>query len=679
MQHLREANWEENCNFRGRINEEVGYMKNDCHFYKSFKLKGVRYFLYDSVFAYQEDYPEAHIGKIVEIYKTPADEMRMKLVWFFRPHDIRNFLNDYKPSWKEIFLASGKGRGLSNVSPLEAVMRKCYVLCASNDRRNPQASKVELNTADYIFSRTFDVAKLKIEESFPEEIDGVKVEHFFNPRKDQALVNAHSSEENVRMETGKSSSSLSFGSKKVVSGTVKLDGSGIKLSPVVKGVKKPAFNVGEQGYLLRPKSTAAKCATGERYEKNIDGLGDITGWTGESSSSSRLRLEKAVHSAFPDDNCGNKMNPVVKGSESKKAAVSVDQQVYCPSDRRKKDETLFWPLKPKARVSEWTGKSILCPTLELDKVVGHGVKASSSGIRVSSVMKETAAPNADKQRRFSTYDASLGLQTSDNDDTVRKIRCSQLENRAKMRCSEYIIQQSASDIPLKRRRLLQCEESKYLDVPTTQHVPNRGMRTVSLNMEVTRRPDSDRKSWFKELPWEKRLRKADEEGTLVYLENLDPSYTSPEVEYVVVNFVINVAGNFSPTAYEDWSLHLATGKALVIFKSKDAADTAISKLRRRCLMLAGGRPVVGTRGILPEPDKPADFVGHLILDKLRHKKMNIAGSTSHCSQPNTLEYYMAIEWCIQQATSDLYWKKLHEQQAKEIRELTRKMKRNYFG
>lgn len=37
------------------------------------------------------------------------------------------------------------------------------------------------------------------------------------------------------METGKSSSSLSFGSKKVVSGTVKLDGSGIKLSPVVKG------------------------------------------------------------------------------------------------------------------------------------------------------------------------------------------------------------------------------------------------------------------------------------------------------------------------------------------------------------------------------------------------------------------------------------------------------------
>lgn len=36
-------------------------------------------------------------------------------------------------------------------------------------------------------------------------------------------------------------------------------------------------------------------------------------------------------------------------------------------------------------------------------------------------------------------------------------------------------------------------------------------------------------------PWEKRLRKADEEGTLVYLENLDPSYTSPEVEVLDIS------------------------------------------------------------------------------------------------------------------------------------------------
>ncbi|KAJ0074858.1 hypothetical protein Patl1_34326 [Pistacia atlantica] len=472
MSHLREANWQENLNNKFSINKGVGCMKKDCCFYKSFTLKGVRYFLYDSVYVYEEDCPEAHIGKIVEIYKTPADEAGMKLVWFFRPNEIWNFLNDYKPSWKEIFLASGEGKGLSNISPLEAVIRKCNVLCASNDRGNRRASKQELSKADYIFSRTFDVAKLKIEESFPEEIDGVKVENFFNPKKDQALVNAHNSEENV-------SSSLRFGLKKVVSSRVEVGSSGIKLSPVVKG------------------------------------------WTGESSSSSRLRLEKAVHNAVKDDNCGNRINPVVK--ESKKAAVSVDQQEYFPSDKRKKDEAFIRPLKPKARVKEWTGKSILCPRFEVDEVVGRVVKFSSSGIRVSSVVK--AAPNVDKQRPFPSYNTSLRPQTSDNDGAVRKISSSQLEKEAKVRRSEDIIQRNASDIPLKKRRLLRYEkESKYLDAPTAQHVLIRGAKTESLNVEVRRRPDS---------PWEKRLQRADEVGSLVCLENLDPSYTSSEVEDLV--------------------------------------------------------------------------------------------------------------------------------------------------
>jgi hypothetical protein len=35
--------------------------------------------------------------------------------------------------------------------------------------------------------------------------------------------------------------------------------------------------------------------------------------------------------------------------------------------------------------------------------------------------------------------------------------------------------------------------------------------------------------------------------------------------------------------------HLPTGRALVIFRSKDAAENAISELTRRCLVLEGGR------------------------------------------------------------------------------------------
>jgi hypothetical protein len=37
-----------------------------------------------------------------------------------------------------------------------------------------------------------------------------------------------------------------------------------------------------------------------------------------------------------------------------------------------------------------------------------------------------------------------------------------------------------------------------------------------------------------------------------------------------------------------------------------------------------------------------------------------AVSTSHCSQPNTLEYDMAMEWCLLQDRSDLALRKLRQ-------------------
>jgi hypothetical protein len=37
-----------------------------------------------------------------------------------------------------------------------------------------------------------------------------------------------------------------------------------------------------------------------------------------------------------------------------------------------------------------------------------------------------------------------------------------------------------------------------------------------------------------------------------------------------------------------------------------------------------------------------------------------AVSTSHCSQPNTLEYDLAMEWCLLQDRSDLALRKLRQ-------------------
>ncbi|KAA3489971.1 Protein winged eye [Gossypium australe] len=55
------------------------------------------------------------------------------------------------------------------------------------------------------------------------------------------------------------------------------------------------------------------------------------------------------------------------------------------------------------------------------------------------------------------------------------------------------------------------------------------------------------------------------------------------------------------------------------------------------------------------------FAGHLIVDKLKsQREMKEAVSTSHSSQPNTVEYDMAMEWFLMTERSNQFWKKLYE-------------------
>ncbi|PQQ15882.1 uncharacterized protein Pyn_37462 [Prunus yedoensis var. nudiflora] len=90
--------------------------------------------------------------------------------------------------------------------------------------------------------------------------------------------------------------------------------------------------------------------------------------------------------------------------------------------------------------------------------------------------------------------------------------------------------------------------------------------------------------------------------------------------------------------------------AFVIFKSKITAERVISELNGRCLVSGNWslRPVIGIRRSLKGPDKTARFVGHLSIAKIRlqsqSEAMRKAVSTSHYSQPNTIEYGMALEW-----------------------------------
>lgn len=55
----------------------------------------------------------------------------------------------------------------------EAIAGKCNILCISKDSRNPQPSAEEIQMADYVFYRTFDVGSCTISDHFGETVGGL--------------------------------------------------------------------------------------------------------------------------------------------------------------------------------------------------------------------------------------------------------------------------------------------------------------------------------------------------------------------------------------------------------------------------------------------------------------------------------------------------------------------------
>lgn len=96
----------------------VGVKNKAIQFYESFVYEGVKYSLYDCAYFYDTRHVETSIGKLVRMYEGPSHNKMVKVVWFLRPGEIRNFMGHYRPSWDELFLASGVGKGVSNLNYL---------------------------------------------------------------------------------------------------------------------------------------------------------------------------------------------------------------------------------------------------------------------------------------------------------------------------------------------------------------------------------------------------------------------------------------------------------------------------------------------------------------------------------------------------------------------------------
>ncbi|XP_058751837.1 protein ANTI-SILENCING 1-like [Vicia villosa] len=735
------------CDFKWGNRKGIDAGSKDTVLYESFVYDGVEYFLYDCVYFYHTDHVETSIGKLVKMFERDGRKM-IDVVWFFRPMEIRNFHGSYKPFWNELFLASGKGIGVSNCNLLESIIGKCSVVCTSEDKRNPKLSEIERKKADFYFKCTFNVDRCAIEDKFPDTINGIEVEQFFNKKGDKKTS------DNLHLETSNIPRVIKkIKIKKRISVSVKennevIDEARTKSAPSDILHRK----VEDKDELTTSKNVSHKILISENFsDENDDNI--KTAPSGilhrKVEDKDELRTSKNVSPKtlirtsenFREENDVNiKTAPCdilhrkVEDKDELRTSENVPPKTMMrTSDNfRDKNEANIKTapsdmlcrkieVKNELRTSENLRNSneanfktapsdMLCRKVEdkdelrTSENVSSKIKITSENFRDKDGAKIKIVPSDSLHRKVEEKDQ---LRTSENVPPKIKIGGSKIfkdkdEVRTKMapfdmlrmkvkakdemRISENVSSKILLDSHPSKKRKFTEEKSVFGQVNKSQKKevfdrkeefrqdgnvnPNRKVT------EVTERPNAEKRKWFKKMPWEGRLQKAQELDTLVLLNNLDPSYTSFEVEDLVWHALKEKVEarmiESTPTSNTYY------GRALVIFRTKDAASNAIFELTRKCLVLEDGRVVTARKGTVRDPVKQSTFTGHLTLSRAalhkQSREMRNAVSTSHCSQPNTIEYAMAIEWAHQYDKSEACWKALIEKQMKEIEAVNSKFK-----
>ncbi|XP_068312291.1 protein ANTI-SILENCING 1-like [Pyrus communis] len=698
-----------------------GGKNKDVLFYESFTFDGEEYTLYDCVYLYKKDEPEPEIGKLIKIWETGEKAKKVKVLWFFRPCEISNFLGGEEILENELFLASGEGVGLANLNPLESIAGKCNVLCISKHKENPQPSDEELQMAEFVFHRTFDVGLQKIADKMEGIIAGIDVKFMFNRKEIQkpggvlkvdlgknevcgnviasnetmVLSKKNSFKENITLETNEN----------CVDSSTQENGDLVKHKPSL--VEKPASGVGLNSSDTDKRNEKLEHVSNPmallRFEVKSD-EGEV-----KHGKVHARQVEEEEKVKFTKDNIDSDNRPTKK---AKLDTGKIRERIHVEVERKKKFTSVCDPkVKNDASIEVGNNKNkssdlkhrsdtrVLSP--KVSDEVDHGQskkpkldtsievpndKSKSSDpkcVNATKVLSPTMSALDDISKLKFAKD-SLGTNNSPlkkmkPDDKATTIsngndgnlpKASQRKVKHDCRGTD---EESCKKINLNEKAMA-LSDGKLPKVPPTQS-QSMADKVDGLVVEVTRHPNGDRRTWFKGFPWEDRIQNAHEQGTLVLLQNLDPAYTSAQVEDIVWHGIkesctakmIQRTANSSP--------HY--GQALVILKTREAAQKVVRELDEGCLLLSNGRPLVGSIGTPCSSERKPPFFGHLTIEKLWHqnaREMKEAISTSHCSQPNTIEYNMAMEWCLQQERSDLFWKNLYKQQGKELRQLKAKLK-----
>ncbi|CAO2841692.1 unnamed protein product [Amaranthus hypochondriacus] len=734
MSNLKDGDKSDDIGFSWGIRKGRGGQNKDVQFYGSFTYDDVEYFLYDCVYLLKEGEAKPYVGKLIKIWEAKNKERKVKILWFFHPEEISNYLVGENVLENELFLATGVGKGLANVNPLEAIAGKCNVVCISNDERNRQPSKEELKMADYVFYRTFDVQDRTISDKLGEKIAMIDV-NFLLKKNDSQLPDlsmVHSENRYLDLEK-EEDKPIRLLDKSIAHPMITYDATGAGKSVAVVGLERKLIKKdlggadegekykGSEGFSILEEDNGSN-ERGDATRLDIDPVGFPATEVALAFNQNIMRkncvmipTENGHHDSGINNVNDSRINSVdnsvlLAATDNRKSKLKNDN--YRSTDAVLNSKTQDRPLKKL-------------------KVDGSAPLSSDNG--GTSTLKRTTADTQDRPLKKFKVDVTAPLSsdnggTSTQKDTIvgshkafQSVAAANGRDRLTKECngisnslskklqSEGLTEDESyvkhGKLSVKRSKDMQGSSRVYVaaikgSLPVDDDaeivnkvnlsrkmvgasnekckVPTKETKDAEIEAfgrvkEVTNRPP-DRSKWFTASPWEDRMKEAYDQHKLILLQNLDATYTSSEVEDIVWH-----AFGESCTAQvvqRTATSNRYSGKALVIFKTRDVAERIISKLDTGCLMLPNERPLIASREIC-FPGKPGSFPGHLVLDKVRHQQQREsreAVSTSHSAQPNTLEYEMAIEWRLLQAKSELCWKMLYKKQAEETKKLKASLK-----
>ncbi|XP_074280687.1 protein ANTI-SILENCING 1 isoform X2 [Silene latifolia] len=669
----------------------------DVCFYQSFMFDGVEYSLYDCVYLFKRGQSEPYIGKLVRIWgNAKTEERKVKVLWFFRPSEISNHLQGVNVLKNEIFLGTGVGPGLTNINPLEAIAGKCNVMCISKDDRNRQPSNDELELADYVFYRTFDVKNLSISDKLDEKIAMIDVELLLNKKNLQSVDLAKLDSANVTADV----KSLISAKDDVAADTL-VDVA--NNSVLVAGVEKMGTRNKDTEDSDRDIKFDAGLGSLLGYEKKqLTEKGDVA--TNEnlsvvpSTSKCLLGSGQQINSKSPD----SKQTELNKDGEGTVTVTATENGKSEPNNDVKKSTVVAD--KDKAKSEDRPSKKLKLDVTAKKSIVSGTKKSVNVSPASNNVLRSVAcaAEIADGGKLISESESISGTplgkqkfnspvngKSGDRPDkvSVKQSKDKDLDNcvskaphrpnraaESKDRVKLLRERDATSEGISKKRRTNNFSEHQSTNkVGKEIKQPKDGEVGGYAQVKEVTLPPLDKTKWFTDGLWEDRINGANDQGKLVLLQNLDPTYSADEVQGIILD-------GFHERCTVKIVQHTATssphaGQAFAIFSNREVAEMVMRKLEQGCLMLPNGRPLVGTNHSMTLHGKQSQYFGHIVLEKTRQQKQKReAVSTSHSSQSNTLEYEMALEWQLLQDRSDLCWKYLYQHQGGEMRKLNTQLK-----